>query len=111
MSGSPSALPIGTRPDAIAPTTVPMKKGVSTDETANSHIATRRPPTRAATSWKAKPAPRSTIPSATRLSGMNSVDVIDENAVGKAVHITTSTKISHTWFASQTGPIARATKE
>ena len=39
---------------------------------------------------------------------MNSVDMIDAKAVGKAVHSTTSTKISHTWLASQTGPIAQS---
>jgi hypothetical protein len=27
VTESPSALPTGTRPEAIAPTTVPMKKG------------------------------------------------------------------------------------
>ena len=62
----------------------------------------------AATPWKAKPAPRSTIPRAARLSGMNSVDMIDAKASENAVHSTTSTKISQTWFASQTGPIAQA---
>jgi hypothetical protein len=29
---SPSALPTGTRPEATAPTTVPMKNGVSREE-------------------------------------------------------------------------------
>ena len=33
--GSPAALPGGTRPEAIAPTTVPMKNGVITEEAAN----------------------------------------------------------------------------
>ncbi len=32
VTGSPFALPIGTRPEATAPATVPMKKGVITDE-------------------------------------------------------------------------------
>jgi hypothetical protein len=32
VTGSPFALPIGTRPEATAPATVPMKNGVSTDE-------------------------------------------------------------------------------
>ena len=39
---------------------------------------------------------------------MNRVDMIDAKASGKPVHSTTSTKISQTWFDSQTGPIAQA---
>ena len=39
---------------------------------------------------------------------MNSVDMIDAKATGNAVHRTTRTKISQTWFASQTGPIAQS---
>ena len=39
---------------------------------------------------------------------MNSVDMIDAKAPGEAVHSTTRTKISQTWFASQTGPIAQS---
>ena len=39
---------------------------------------------------------------------MKSVEKIDPKASENAVHSTTSTKISHTWFASQTGPIAQA---
>ena len=108
VTGSPFALPIGTRPEATAPATVPMKKGVITDESANARVARRRPRSLAATPWKAKPAPRSTIPRAARLSGMNRVDMIDAKASGNPVHSTTSTKISHTWFDSQTGPIAQA---
>jgi hypothetical protein len=38
---------------------------------------------------------------------MASVEVIDPNASGKAVHNMTSTKISQTWLASHTGDIAR----
>ena len=40
---------------------------------------------------------------------MNSVDMIDAKATENAVQSTTSTKISQTWFASQTGPIAQST--
>ena len=108
MTGSPFAFPIGTRPEATAPATVPMKKGVITDERANAQVARRRPRSLAATPWKANPAPRSTIPRAARLSGMNRVDMIDAKASGNPVHSTTSTKISQTWFDSQTGPIAQA---
>ena len=32
--------------------------------------------------------------------------MIGAKAVGKAVHTTTSAKISHTWLASHTGPMA-----
>ena len=54
---------------------------------------------------KAKLAPRSTIPRAAIVRGTNSVSMIDAYASGKHVHRTTKTKISQTWFASQTGPI------
>jgi hypothetical protein len=108
VTASPLALPIGTRPEATAPATVPMKNGVSTDESANAPTARRRPEPLPATPWKAKPAPRRTIPSAARLSGMNSVDMIDANASENADHSTTSTKMSQTWLDSQTGPIAQS---
>ena len=108
VTGSPSALPTGTRPEAIAPTTVPMKKGVTTDEIANAASARRRCDGLSTTLWKANPEPRRTIPRAARQSGMNSVDMIDANAVEKAVQRTTRTKINQTWLASQTGPIAQS---
>ena len=41
---------------------------------------------------------------------MNSVDMTDSKATENAVHSTTSTKISQTWFASQTGPMAQSTR-
>ena len=109
VTSSPWALPTGTRPDAIAPTTVPMKNGVSSEEIPNRRCAATRPRSLRAVPWNAKPAPRSTIPSAARLSGMNSVEKMAANASENAVQSTTSTKISHTWFASQTGPIAQPT--
>jgi len=34
VQGSPASPPAGTRPDAMAPATVPMKNGTSTDEMA-----------------------------------------------------------------------------
>ena len=40
------------------------------------------------------------------VSGTNSVSVIDAYASGKQVQSTTKEKISQTWFASHTGPIA-----
>ena len=81
MTASPSALPTGTRPEAIAPTTVPMKKGVTSEESAESALG-EAPVAESprAILWKANPEPRRTIPSAARLSGMNSVDMIEENA-------------------------------
>ncbi len=39
---------------------------------------------------------------------MNRVEKIASNATENAVHRTTSTKMSHTWLASQTGPIAQS---
>ena len=54
----------------------------------------------------ANPEPRSTMPSAASDSGTNIVRVIDANAVGKPVQRTTRQKISQTWLASHTGPMA-----
>ena len=110
VTGSPAALPTGTRPPAIAPTTVPMKKGVSTEASPKTVAASARPLARRAVWWNAKPEPRSTIPSAARHSGMNKVEKIASNADEKPVQSTTSTKINQTWFASQTGPIAQSIK-
>ena len=45
------------------------------------------------------------MPRAARVSGTNSVSVIDANASGKPVQSTTSVKMSQTWLASHTGPI------
>ena len=39
---------------------------------------------------------------------MNRVEKIASNALEKPVQSTTSTKISHTWLASHTGPIAQS---
>ena len=54
----------------------------------------------------ANAAPRAIIPKAARVSGTYSVDATGVNPAGNPVHSTTSTKISQTWLASQTGPIA-----
>ena len=51
------------------------------------------------------------MPSAARLSGMKSVEKIAAKAAENAVQSTTRTKISQTWFASQTGPIAQSISE
>src|SRR5262249_11976107 len=103
---SPPVPPAGTRPDAIAPPTQPLKKGTRRDEDAKAAPKFRLLRGGGTPFRNAKLAPRSTMPSAANVSGTNSVRVIDWNASGKPVHSTTSTKISHTWLASQTGPIA-----
>ena len=46
------------------------------------------------------------IPIAAISSGAASVELIEPKATGYAVQHTTSTKISQTWLASHTGPIA-----
>src|SRR5262245_43870645 len=83
-----------------------MQYGTSTDEVANATPKLRWLETRVTSLRNAKLAPRRTMPSAARLSGTNNVRVIDANASEKPVHSTTSTKISQTWLASHTGPIA-----
>lgn len=45
------------------------------------------------------------IPTAARNSGTDSVEAIDPNANGYAVHTTVSTNTSRTWFASHTAAI------
>ena len=89
-------MPTGTRPPATAPTTVPMKNGVSTEARPKSRSASTRPRNRRAVRWNANPAPRSTIPSAARLNGMNSVEKTASKADGKPVQSTTRVKISQT---------------
>ena len=84
-----------------------MKNGVNTEATPKTRLAGRS--TGPGSAWrKAKPAPRRTIPSAASASGMYSVVKIAEKADEKAVQRMTRTKISQTWFASQTGPIDRS---
>ena len=93
----------GTCPVATAPTTVPMKNGVISEETANNAPVNRCSRSRCAVCRKANPTPRRTIPSRDRLSGTNSAVMMAANAGGNAVHNSTRMKISHTWLASQTG--------
>ena len=59
----------GTLPAATAPTTVPMKNGVRTEERAKVAPAARRSCRPSTDLRKAKPAPRRTIPSAASASG------------------------------------------
>ena len=101
------ALPIPTRPDAIPPSTAPKKNGISTEAEANSAPSTRASLIVAAWPRSANAVPRKMIPIAARKSGICSVEKIEPNAVGKAVQTITSTKISQTWLASQTGAIER----
>ena len=103
--GSPCPA-VGTRPEAMPPTTAPKQNGVSTDDAANAAPFTRCSAVRIDTLRNAKPDPRSTIPNAAMPSGMYWVVMIAANAVGKPDHSTTRQKISQVWFASQTGPIA-----
>jgi hypothetical protein len=103
----PAALPTGTRPDAIPPTTAPKKNGVRTEEIANTAPNRRCCGKRSASLRNAKPNPRRTMPNAARLSGIDSVVMMDANAGPNAVHRITRQKISHTWLTSQTGPSAR----
>ena len=99
-------MPCGTRPDATPPTTAPRKYGVTSDDTANAAPRKRRIGSVVMLLRKANAAPRAIIPKAARVSGTYSVDATGVNPAGNPVHSTTSTKISQTWLASQTGPIA-----
>jgi len=105
VTGSPALPPAGTRPDAMAPATAPMQYGTSTDESANAAPKLRWSRVLNTALRKAKLEPRSTMPSAARVSGTKSVSVIEAKASEKAVQSTTREKMSQTWFASHTGPI------
>src|SRR5262245_40291390 len=85
-----------------------MQYGTITDADANAAPKFRFELVRVTALRKANPEPRSTIPSAAIVSGTNTVSVIEAYASGKHVHSTTQVKISHTWLASHTGPIARS---
>ena len=95
----------GTCPVATAPTTVPMKNGVISEEAAKVAPVSCCSRIRSAVCRNANPTPRSTMPSSDRLSGTNSAVMMAANAGGNAVHSSTRMKISHTWLASQTGVI------
>src|SRR5262249_55185689 len=106
VTRSPAAFPTGTRPVAIPPITVPSANGVSIDDRPNA--APIRARSRRVALWllRAYAVPRTMIPMLAANSGTTRVDATEPNAVGYPVHATTSTKISQTWFASQTGAIA-----
>ena len=101
-SPRPSA---GTRPDATAPATVPRKNGVISDAPAKTTPNSRACAIVAAYLRNAKAAPRSTMPSSANSIGKIKVFMAAANASGNPVHHVTSTKISQTWLASQTGPM------
>lgn len=90
-----------------APATLPSKTGVTMLEPENT-----RDQARFVSSvwmpyeWKAKAAPRNTMPSVASAIGMCSAMLIAENAREKAENITTITKMSQMWLASQIGAIA-----
>ena len=88
---------------------MPSTTGVTIEATPNTlrprrcHAGPRRPRER-----NAKAAPRNTIPATAMLNGTYSATPSAANAAGKAANSAVTTKISQTWFASQTGPIASA---
>ena len=101
----------GTRPEATAPAMVPNRNGVTTEDVANITPWNRARASVGDILRNANAAPRITIPAPARQNGTNSVSMIEANASGKPVQRYTSTKTSHTWLASHTGPIARSMSE
>ena len=77
LQGSPALPPEGTRPEAMLPTTAPRQYGTSTDESANAAPKLRWSRVRKTALRNAKLAPRSTMPSAARVSGTNRVSMIE----------------------------------
>ena len=83
------------------------RTGSAPTTSANSAPSTRASLIVAAWPRSANAVPRKMIPIAARKSGIESVEKIEPKATGNAVHTITSTKISQTWLASQTGLIER----
>src|SRR5262249_47693478 len=102
----PCSLPGGTRPDAMPPSAAPSMNGVTSDETPNAADSTRLRPARSAILRNANPDPGMTMPTPARMTGTNSVFMIDPNASLNAVQQTIAAKINHMLFASHTGAIA-----
>ena len=105
LTASPSALPSGTYPPAMPPTTVPRKNGVMMDATPNATALGHSNHVPRASGRNAYDEPRRMMPNAARNSGTYMVLITDAKASGNDVHMTTSVKMSHTWLASHTGPI------
>src|SRR3954453_17018660 len=98
VTRSPLALPYGTRPDAMEPAHAPSANGVTIDETAETTSRSRTcrgPDVPADTASGSRPgrgpdgpadtayaAPRMTIPSAAKMSAIESVDAIEPKAAG-----------------------------
>ncbi len=77
VHGSPATPPDGIRPEATAPATAPRQNGTSTDDDAKAAPKLRRSRVRNTVLRNAKLEPRSTIPSAAKVNGTNTVRVIE----------------------------------
>src|SRR5258708_14615139 len=95
----------GTRPEAIAPATVPKKNGAISDDAAK--IAPNNLAWLKVSAYlrNAKLAPRNTIPASASINGMNRVVVAAAKAAGKPGHQITLMEMSQTWMASHTRPM------
>ena len=89
----------------MAPITVPMKNGVSSEENAKVAPSARCRLSRLTSLRNANPAPRSTIPASASHSGSAAAVITAANACGNAVQKMTRAKTSQTWLASHTGVI------
>ena len=109
VTASPAALPTGTRPEAIAPTTVPMKNGVSSEKTPEEPLG-EAPVAELAGELVEREAGAAQDDPERRQAQRDEQGRHDrlEGRPRTPVHSTTRTKISQTWFASQTGPIAQS---
>ena len=90
----------------MPPIAAPRANGVRTDDTPKITPTRRSSRDRVAQPRSAYIVPRRMIPTAAMKNGTYSVDMIAPKASGYTVQAITSTKISQTWLASQTGPIA-----
>src|ERR1700749_5309137 len=101
----PAALPTGTRLVTIPPSAAPSANGARIED--SEKIVSIVPASRgvSAPARSAYVAPRKMIPMAATNSARPRVEAIDPNAFGYEVENTVSTKMSHTWLASHTGPI------
>ncbi len=79
---------------------------MTSDEIANAAPSRRRIGRVVMLLRNANAAPRAIMPNAAIVSGAYSVEATGVKPAGNPVHSTTSTKISQTWLASHTGPIA-----
>ena len=96
------------RPDASAAPDIPSTTGVTSDAIPNTRVQRRCHAPPSPYGRNANAAPRKTIPAIAMLNGTYSATPSAANAGGNAANSAVTTKISQTWFASQTGPIASA---